>query len=180
MATIEPTAPRKSCTPASGEIQVLTNPHEQHADPGSPPAELIGRGIDQRIRRGQAHHLGGADDPEPEQEKLQGPATSRLARVIISAAESSTTAMVSAAPGRKAPLEHCDQHLEQRRRLVEPEHAAELAGRLQRRRAPRLQRHHPLGRQHADTCTGSTVRLAHAPDDRVTAGSGCRCSPNAR
>jgi hypothetical protein len=34
---------------------------------------------------------------------------------------------------------------------VEPEHAAAPAGRLQRRRAPRLRRHHQIDRQHADT-----------------------------
>jgi hypothetical protein len=54
------------------------------------------------------------------------------------------------APGRL-------QHLEQRRRLVEPEHAAELAGRLQRRRAPRLQRHDQIARRHADTCAGGAI-----------------------
>ena len=57
----------------------------------------------------------------------------------------------------RLPALSCLQHLEQRRRLVEPEHPAELAGRLQRRRAPRLQRHHQIGRQHADPCVGGAV-----------------------
>jgi hypothetical protein len=48
---------------------------------------------------------------------------------------------LDARPATTDALEHCDQRLEQRRRLVEPEHTAELAGRLQRRRAPRLQCH---------------------------------------
>jgi hypothetical protein len=39
--------------------------------------------------------------PNPSRRSCDAPATSRLAPVIISAAESSTTAMVSAAPGRK-------------------------------------------------------------------------------
>jgi hypothetical protein len=46
--------------------------------------------------------------------------------------------------GRLAALGRL-QYLEQRRCLVDPEHTAELAGRLQRRRATRLQRHHQSG-----------------------------------